>query len=65
MMMMSVAFSGMLKKDKIIWSKPRRKSWCEEMVKVTFTLNDWFDNFRMSQSTFMYICNVVSKRKIT
>ena len=50
-MMISVAFSGMLKKNKIIWSKLRSKSWWEETVKVTFTLNDWFDNFRMSQST--------------
>ena len=63
-MMISVAFSGMLKKNKIIWSKLRSKSWWEETVKVTFTLNDWFDNFRMSQSTLMYISNVVSKQKI-
>ena len=34
----------------------RSSHWWEHVVKSTFTQN-WLENFRMSQSTFMYLCD--------
>ena len=40
-----------------IWSKERSSNWWEHIVGQTFTSQDWIENFRMSQSTFDYLCN--------
>ena len=40
-----------------VWVKERSSFWWEHVVNCTFTSNDWMENFRMSQSTFTYLCN--------
>ena len=37
--------------------KERNNDWWEQVVQSTFTEQDWLDNFRMSQSTFNYVCD--------
>ena len=41
----------------LVWVKERSSYWWERIVNVTFTPNDWIENFRMSNSTFTYLCN--------
>lgn len=43
--------------DRVVWVKERSSYWWERIVNVTFTPNDWIENFRMSNSTFTYLCN--------
>ena len=38
-----------------IWMKPRSNSWWEDVVNVTFTSNDWLQNFGMSKATFLCV----------
>ena len=40
-----------------VWVKQRSSYWWEQVVINTFTPNDWLENFRMSNATFLYICN--------
>ena len=42
-----------------VWVKPRSNIWWEEVVKSTFTSRDWLENFRMSNATFLYVCNEI------
>jgi hypothetical protein len=37
--------------------KERNNDWWEHIVNSTFTQQDWLNNFRMSQSTFLYVCS--------
>lgn len=39
-----------------LWMKERSGHWWEHLVKTTFTPQDWLNNFRVSQTTFHYIC---------
>lgn len=43
--------------DRVVWVKEQSSYWWERIVNVTFTPNDWIENFRMSNSTFTYLCN--------
>ena len=40
-----------------IWMKERSSYWWNHIVSQTFSAGDWLDNFRMSQATFIYVCN--------
>ena len=40
-----------------VWQKGRDTHWWEEIVNGSFTAHDWLSNFRMSWSTFLYLCN--------
>ena len=40
-----------------VWQKGRDTHWWEEIVNRSFTAHDWLSNFRMSRSTFLYLCN--------
>ena len=40
-----------------LWENERSSQWWERIVNQTFTANDWQTNFRMSKSTFLYLCN--------
>ena len=40
-----------------VWVKQRSNCWWEQVVNDTFTPNDWLENFRMSNATFLYLCN--------
>ena len=42
---------------RVVWAKERSTYWWERIVKLTFSPNDWIENFRMSESTFTYLCN--------
>ena len=48
-----------------LWQKERAAYWWEQIVNGSFTASDWLSNFRMSRSTFLYLCNelrsVISK----
>ena len=46
-----------LSPERMIWMKERRTHWWEHVVKSTFTSQDWLENFRMSQTTFAYLCS--------
>ena len=46
-----------LSPERTIWTKERSSHWWEHVVKSTFTQQDWLQNFRMSQCTFMYLCH--------
>ena len=46
-----------LSPERMIWTKERSSQWWEQVVKSTFTPQDWLENFRMSQHTFMYLCD--------
>ena len=40
-----------------LWQKERAAYWWEQIVNGSFTASDWLTNFRMSRSTFLYLCN--------
>ncbi len=40
-----------------LWVKPRSSQWWEQVVNQMFTQYDWLENFRMSNATFLYVCN--------
>ena len=42
---------------RMIWVKERSSTWWEQVVNSTFTEQDWLENFRMSRSTFLYLCD--------
>jgi len=46
-----------LSPERMIWTKERSSHWWENVVKSTFAPQDWLENFRMSQCTFMYLCD--------
>ena len=55
-MLMSMT-CGSLSPERMIWTKERSSHWWEHIVKCTFTPKDWLENFCMSQSTFVYLCD--------
>ena len=54
--LMSVAFCN-LSPERMLWMKERSNHWWEHVVNSTFTPQDWLQNFRMSQQTFLYLCD--------
>ena len=44
----------------MLWEKPRSSDWWDRIVMSTFTSADWLTNFRMSKSTFDYLCDKLS-----
>ena len=48
-----------MKPGKVLWSKERNGFWWDEMVMNTFSENDWIENFRVSRTTFIYLCNEI------
>ena len=55
---MSVDYCN-LSPEGMLWTKERSNNWWEHVVKSTFTPGDWLENFRMSQRTFLYLCDKV------
>ena len=39
--------------------KERSSYWWDDVVNRTFSAHDWLENFRMSQATFLYVCNEI------
>ena len=48
---------GVVSSTHMIWAKERSSTWWEQVVNLTFTEQDWLENFRMSCSTFLYLCD--------
>ena len=42
-----------------LWRKERSSYWWDHVVNSTFSTHDWLENFRMSQATFLYVCNEI------
>ena len=40
-----------------LWVKERSAHWWEQVVNSSFTQTDWLENFRVSEETFLYLCN--------
>ncbi|XP_003389956.1 PREDICTED: protein ANTAGONIST OF LIKE HETEROCHROMATIN PROTEIN 1-like [Amphimedon queenslandica] len=40
-----------------IWTRQRSSYWWDHIVFSTFTNDQWMENFRMSKTTFVMICN--------
>ena len=55
--LMSVAYCNSMLPERRIWMKERSTYWWEHVVKSTFTSQDWLENFRLSQHTFLYLCD--------
>ena len=56
-LMMSLVAFNVSSPARSIWVKERSSYWWNHIVSETFSGSDWLDNFRMSQATFMYVCN--------
>lgn len=52
----------LLSPARMLWEIERSSEWWEKIVNGTFVNHDWLTNFRMSQSTFNYICKLKLKR---
>ena len=39
--------------------KERSSYWWDHVVNSTFSAHDWLEKFRMSQATFLYVCNEI------
>ena len=44
---------------RVTWEYECSSQWWERVVNQTFTASDWLNNFRMSRSTFLYLCNEI------
>ena len=44
---------------RLTWEYERSTQWWERVVNQTFSASDWLRNFRMSRSTFLYLCNEI------
>ena len=45
--------------NRTLWRKERSSYWWDHVVNSTFSAHDWLENFRMSQATFLYVCNEI------
>ena len=50
---------------RVVWVKERSTYGWERIVNITFTPNDWVENFQMSRTTFTYLCNTVMRKAIS
>jgi hypothetical protein len=47
---------------RVTWEYERSTQWWESVVNQTFTASDWLNNFRMSRSMFLYLCNEIRSK---
>eukprot|EP00794_Sanderia_malayensis_P013379 gene13378-14751_t len=43
--------------NRTIWCKPKSENWWDVIVERSFNDTDWTNNFRMSKTTFDYLCS--------
>ena len=48
-----------LANERVIWTKQRSSDWWENVVCSSFLSEQWMENFRMSRSTFLYLCDEI------
>ena len=46
-----------LSHEKTIWEKQRSREWWTDIVKGTFSDDQWMENFRMTKATFEILCD--------
>uniref|UniRef100_A0A1X7UVG7 Transposase Helix-turn-helix domain-containing protein n=1 Tax=Amphimedon queenslandica TaxID=400682 RepID=A0A1X7UVG7_AMPQE len=44
-----------------LWVKERQSNFCQYIVNRAFNNKDWYENFRMRNKTFMYLCKELHK----
>ena len=42
--------------ERVLWTMARSSHWWEEVVCGSFSSEQWLENFRMSRTTFHYLC---------
>ena len=42
--------------QRLLWSKERSDHWWDRIVKNSFSDTDWYENFRMTHTTFNFLC---------
>ena len=57
LMMFFLALVSSYNVQRSIWKEERSGEWWERVVKGSFTRQEWIENFRMSEETFLYVCN--------
>ena len=56
--MISIALvSCNLASERAVWTLQRSSHWWEDVVCGSFSSEQWLENFRMSRSTFQYLCD--------
>lgn len=43
--------------NKILVDKRKSSHWWDHIANNTLSTRDWLENFRMSQATFVYVCD--------
>ena len=56
-LMLSTIGFNLCSPTRSLWTKERSSYWWDHIVSQTFSPRDWLENFRMSQATFMYVCD--------
>ena len=46
-----------LSNEKTIWEKQRSREWWTDIVKGTFSDDQWMENFRLTKATFEILCD--------
>ena len=54
--MMAIIVSCNLASERTVWTVTRSSQWWEDVVCGSFSSEQWLENFRMSRSTFQYLC---------
>ena len=55
-MLLSVAAFATISGERKFWMKERSVIWWSDIVRATFTQEEWIENFRQSQTTLNFIC---------
>ena len=55
--MMSLYALNFCTPPRSLWTKERSSYWWDHIVNRTFSTRDWLESFRMSQATFVYVCD--------
>ena len=46
-----------LANERVVWTVTRSSHWWEDVVCGSFSSEQWLENFRMSRTTFHYLCD--------
>ena len=57
--MMIAIVTANLANERVVWTKQRSSDWWENVVCSSFSSEQWMENFRMSKSTFLYLCDEI------
>ena len=63
-LMLSTIGFNLCSPTRSLWTKERSSYWWDHILSQT-SPRDWLQNFRMSQATFMYVCDEPIEKKDT